>query len=345
MAQRHHHTALAGLSAVVTGGSRGLGLLLADRLCARGCTVTLAARDAEELAAARSRLVERHRDASGSGPSDDRVRTAVCDVRDRDAVRRLYATTAEETGAVDIVFANAGTIQVAPLAQTDADDFRAAMDSMFVGALYTSLEALPYLRRSRAGGRLGLIGSVGGLLSVPHMLPYSCAKAAVGALAEGLRAEAGPTGVSVTAVHPGLMRTGSHLNAEFGGDRGREFTWFSTLAGTPLLSMDAERAAERAVHAVERRAPRLVLTPAARAAGLAHGVAPALTTRVSTVVGRLLPGPTDAEAAEDVPMPGYAVRPEGNLVARTLRRWGSTLNDRAAARYNERRGARRPRTP
>ncbi|NEE39282.1 SDR family oxidoreductase, partial [Streptomyces sp. SID7982] len=106
-----------------------------------------------------------------------------------------------------------------------AAEFGDAMDTMFYGALHTSLEALPYLKETR--GRLGLIASVGGLLGVPHLLPYSCAKAAVGALAEGLHAEAAASGVSVTAVHPGLMRTGSHRQAEFGGDTAAEFGWFS----------------------------------------------------------------------------------------------------------------------
>ncbi|MEW2544222.1 SDR family oxidoreductase [Streptomyces sp. NPDC047002] len=344
--RRHDPTALTGLSAVVTGGSRGLGLLLAGQLYARGCSVTLAARDGAELEAGRDLLLDRHREGRGrpQAAATARVRTAVCDVRDRAAVRDLYASVAEEAGGVDVVLANAGIIQVAPLDATGAEEFRDAMDTMFMGALHASLEALPHLRRSPVGGRLGLIGSVGGLLSVPHMLPYSCAKAAVGALAEGLRAETAPSGVSVTAVHPGLMRTGSHLHAEFGGDKGREFSWFSALAGTPLLSMDAERAAARAVSAVERRSPRLVLTPAARAAGLAHGVAPALTTRLSTVVGRVLPGTDGAEEGGEALSPGAAVRPVARPVARVLRRWGSALNDRAAGRYNERgprdRGAR-----
>jgi NAD(P)-dependent dehydrogenase (short-subunit alcohol dehydrogenase family) len=189
---------LSGLAAVVTGGSRGLGLLLADQLCAKGCDVTIAARDREELESARALLLGRQAGRGRTGDIGTTVRTAVCDVRDRDAVRELYATTATKRGGVDAVFANAGIIQVAPVERIDADQFRDAMDTMFMGALNASLEALPYLRRSPAGGRLALIGSIGGLLSVPHMLPYSCAKAAVGALAEGLRAEAAPSGVSVT---------------------------------------------------------------------------------------------------------------------------------------------------
>jgi hypothetical protein len=137
---------------------------------------------------------------------------------------------------------------------------------------------------------------------------------------------AGPhrySGVSVTAVHPGLMRTGSHLHAEFGGDKAKGFSWFSALAGTPLPAMDAEHAAARAATAVARRSPRLVLTPAARVAGPAHGVAPGPTTRLSTVVNRALPSTPESEASEGALTPGAAVRPTARPVARTLRRWGA----------------------
>jgi NAD(P)-dependent dehydrogenase (short-subunit alcohol dehydrogenase family) len=330
---------IAGLSAVVTGGSRGLGLLLAEQLVERGCAVTIAARDEAELADAELFLAE-HPGAQ--------VRSAVCDVRDQGAVREMFRAAAEAYGDVDIVIANAGVIQVAPLDAIGVAEFRASMDTIFMGALNTSLEALPYLKRSEAGGRLALIGSVGGLVAAPHLLPYSCAKAAVGALAEGLHAEAGPAGVSVTAVHPGLMRTGSHLAADFGGDRSAEFAWFSALAGTPLVSMDARRAADRIVTAVQRRRTRLVLTPAAKAADITHGVAPALTTRLTALAARTLPSAphngsgTGSRDGATVPLAkGAHVPPPTHPVVRRLRGWGSALNDRAAQAYNQR-GKRHP---
>ncbi|MFF2254580.1 SDR family NAD(P)-dependent oxidoreductase [Streptomyces sp. NPDC058142] len=313
-----------GLSAVVTGGSRGLGLLLADELLHRGCEVTIAARDAAEVERAAGLL--RRRGRTG-------VRTAVCDVRERGAVHDLFGDVRAASGSVDIVVANAGIIQVAPLEAIRAEDFEDAMSTIFMGALHTSLEALPHLRESAAGGRLALIGSVGGLLAAPHLLPYSCAKSAVSTLAEGLHAEAARGGVSVTAVHPGLMRTGSHLHAQFGGDRQKEFAWFSAIAGTPLVSMDGRRAAARIVGALQRRRTRIVLTPAARAADLAHGIAPALITQLSTVAARLLPS---TDSTPDM-QPGVDVPTPTSSIAAKLRKWGSALNDRAAAAYNERR--------
>lgn len=320
-----HHRPFDGLSAVVTGGSRGLGLLMARQLMARGATVTIAARDAAELADAESIL-------GGTGAADH-VRGVVCDVRDQAAVRDLFAEVAARHGSVDVVIANAGVIQVAPWESVGTQGFRDAMATIFEGALNTAAESLPHLRRSRAGGRLALIGSVGGLVAVPHLLPYSCAKSAVAALAEGLRAEETARGVTVTAVHPGLMRTGSHLHARFGGAADREFAWFSAVAGAPLVSMDAERAAERIVSGIERRRPRIVLTPAARLAATAHGLAPATTTRLLSVVARALPRP-DGERSGTAP--GHALdTPPGGPGSR-LRRALSALNDKAADRFNQR---------
>ena len=97
------------------------------------------------------------------------------------------------------------------------------------------------------------------LLAVPHLLPYSCAKSAVGASA---KRELRGDGVSVTAVHPRPDASRlAPLAAEFGSDQAKEFTWFSALAGAPLVSMDARRAADHIVTAVERRRTKIVLSP------------------------------------------------------------------------------------
>lgn len=323
---------LTGLSALVTGGSRGLGLLLAARLAQRGCQVTVAARDEDELRRGAEWVEEK------TGRS---VSTAVCDVRDRNAVESMVRQAEARRGRLDVVVANAGVIQVAPVESLDNEAFEDAMAGIFGGTVNTAMAALPHLRMSEAGGRLCLIGSVGGLLAVPHLLPYSCAKAAVGALGEGLRAETAGQGLSVTTVHPGLMRTGSHLQAEFGGRSSKEFAWFSALSGAPVISMDAERAAERIVQALEKRRTRVVLTPAARVASVAHGVAPVAVTRLSGLAARLLPRSpstdgTVSDSAEDGMAQGHAIDRPATSWTEKARRLSSGLNDRAARRYNQR---------
>ncbi|MGW7274380.1 SDR family NAD(P)-dependent oxidoreductase [Streptomyces sp. NPDC054864] len=325
MPTSHSTQSLSGLTALVTGGSRGLGLLMADRLAARGCTVVIAARDPEELASARKKLCARRRGAV--------IHTAVCDVRDQEAVHLSFRAVHDTCGGPDIVIANAGIIQVAPLEAIGAAEFRDAMETMYMGAVHTSLEALPYLRESEHGGRLALISSVGGLLGVPHLLPYAGAKAATGVLAEGLHAEAASAGVSVTAVYPGLMRTGSHLQAQFGGAHSSEYGWFSALAGAPVISMNAQRAAERIVKATVRRRARLVLTPAARAADLAHGLAPAAVTRLNGVLARVLSGTSGGRRSL---RPGQDIAPPQGALSSRFQAWGSALNEKAADAYNER---------
>ncbi|MFI6764939.1 SDR family NAD(P)-dependent oxidoreductase [Streptomyces sp. NPDC050355] len=96
---------IAGLTAAVTGGSRGLGLLLARQLLLWGCDVVLLARDASELSRAVAKL-----DVPGAGS----VRGVLCDVRDAAAVRDRLAEIAESHGSLDIVIANAGIIQIGP---------------------------------------------------------------------------------------------------------------------------------------------------------------------------------------------------------------------------------------
>src|SRR3989442_6314458 len=87
-----------------------------------------------------------------------------------------------------------------------------ALDVMFWGALYPTLAVLPQMR-ARRSGHVVHITSMGGMVSVPHLLPYTCAKFAAVDLSEGLPAELGQEGIHVTTVVPGLMRTGSYLGA------------------------------------------------------------------------------------------------------------------------------------
>src|ERR1700689_3738240 len=96
--------------------------------------------------------------------------------------------------------------------------------------------------RGQAHVQILNITSIGGKISVPHLLPYCTAKFAAVGFSQGLRAELGRGPVTVTTVVPGLMRTGSHVQARFTGQAGKEYTWFALGASLPLVSMDAERA-------------------------------------------------------------------------------------------------------
>jgi NAD(P)-dependent dehydrogenase (short-subunit alcohol dehydrogenase family) len=276
--------------AVVTGGSRGLGLAIAYELVARGCRVVICARDEQELSRA----------AGGLRAAGGDVLPVACDVSDEEQARALVRQTIDRYGRIDVLVNNAGVIQVGPLDSLGLADFRAAMDPMLWGMVTMTLAVLPHMR-GRHSGHICNITSIGGRVSVPHLMPYSTAKFAAVGFSEGLHTELARHGIGVTTVVPGLMRTGSDVQASFAGRAGREYTWFALLAGTPVLSMDARRAARRIVRAIAQRRTGLTLTPAARLAVLAHGVAPSVVQRVLTLVNRLLPAAPSGTAAPAVP--------------------------------------------
>jgi len=263
---------------MITGGSRGLGLELAREFGARGASVAICSRDEAELDRAA-------RDLSSRGIT---VHHGVCDVSSQSQVENFVQETLRDAGAVDILVNNAGVIQVGPLAKMTIADFQNAMDVMFWGTLYPTLAVLPYMRE-RGAGRIVNVTSIGGKISIPHLLPYSCAKFAAVALSEGLRAELAPAGIKVTTVVPGLMRTGSHLNALFKGQQEKEYAWFSLGAATPLVSISSKRAARSIVQAAIRGDAELTLSALAVIASTVQGIAPQFVSMVSSVVQRILP--------------------------------------------------------
>jgi short-subunit dehydrogenase len=275
---------IRGEVAVVTGASRGLGLLLARELARHGCRLVICARDAAELDRAAGEL----RAEGGE------VTSVALDVTDDAAPQRLVDTALERYGRLDIVLSNAGIIQVGPVQADTAGQVQTALATMALAPARLALAALPVMRE-QGHGRIVTVTSIGGKLSVPHLLPYSTAKFAAVGFSEGLRAELGRGPVTVTTVVPGLMRTGSHLNARFTGRARQEFTWFSLGASLPLISMDAERAARQIVAAIRARRAEVILTPAGQLAARLSGLAPGLTSQILHQVQQLaLPAPGGA---------------------------------------------------
>ena len=264
---------LDGKVAIVTGSSRGLGFLIARELIAAGCRVVICGRDANDLEIARKAL--------GSA-----VMAMTCDVSQKEDVDDLIMHVVEEFGRIDILVNNAGVIQVGPIETMTLHDFEEEMGTMYWGVVYTTLAALPYMRR---GARIANITSIGGKVSVPHLLPYSAAKFATVGFSEGLHAELAKDGINVTTVVPGLMRTGSFLNAFFKGKEADEFKWFSLGSALPLISMDAERAARQIVAAIRRRDAEVILSLPAKLLALFHGVFPGTTSDVLAMINRFLP--------------------------------------------------------
>jgi short-subunit dehydrogenase len=269
---------LFGAVALVTGGSRGLGFLIARELAREGCRLAICARDADELERARLDLERR-------GAEVIAIR---CDVADPVAAAALVQETERRLGPLDILVNNASIIQVAPIDALGVKDFQQALAVNFWGTVQPTLAALPGMR-ARRRGRIVNIASIGGKVSVPHLLPYGAAKFAVVGFSEGLAAELARDGVHVTTVVPGLMRTGSYLHAEFQGQPPAEFTWFALGSTLPGISMDAERAARRIVRALKRGELEPILSLPAQILARVHGLFPAATVGALALVNRLLP--------------------------------------------------------
>jgi short-subunit dehydrogenase len=277
---------------VVTGASRGLGFLLARELADRGHDVVINARSASGLDAAAGELQQRGAE----------VVTVAGDVADPTVGQELVDAAIGRFGRLDVLVANAGSIQVGPVGAMRAENFAEAMDLMFYGVLHPVLAALPVMRE-RGSGRILVITSIGGKLPAPHLLPYVAAKHAAVGFAEGLRVEAIRHGITVTCATPGLMRTGSPKNALFTGNQAAEYRWFTLADSLPLLSMDAARAAEQMVRAALKGKPEVAPTPLAKVGMRVHAVAPSTTLRVLGLVNRF--PPTD-ETPRPL-RPGWAV--------------------------------------
>lgn len=304
-----------GKHVLITGGSRGLGLVLARELAARGARLSLCARDPDELTAAFQEL-------SAAGAA---VTAVECDVTDRDRVREFVAVARRRLGPVDVLVNNAGVIGVGTFEDTRDEEFELSLKTHLYAPLWFTQEVVPEMRARRAG-RVVNVSSFGGKVAVPHMLPYVAGKFALVGFSHGLRAELAKDGIVVTTVCPGMTRTGSHLQAEFKGQHDKEFRWFASGLSVPGFSQSAEGAARAILRAVALGDAEVVLTVPAKLAVLANAVAPGLVSGLAALTNRYVlpvPGGVGPERVK-----GYASRGKTPALL-------TALPDRAAARNNE----------
>jgi short-subunit dehydrogenase len=307
-----------GKSVLITGGSRGLGLVIARQLGQQGARITIAARDRAELERARDDLVARGVE----------VEIVPCDIRNREEVERLIQQVIVRTSTIDVLINNAGIIQVGPVDHMDVPDFEDAMAVHFWAPLHAIRAAVPAMRR-QGGGRIVNISSIGGKIGVPHMAPYCASKFALTGLSDSLRGELAKDNIYVTTVCPGMMRTGSPFNAWFKGRHRDEFTWFAISDAMPVVSIAAERAAEQVIDACRHGDAELVITWPAKLAVVANAMVPeAVALGMSLANQLVLPGPSD-DASGNQLRSGW----------QSLSKWApsklTALGDRAAADNNE----------
>jgi short-subunit dehydrogenase len=283
--------------ALITGGSRGLGFLIAQELCHSGANVVLLARNVDELASAKSNL--------------DRFKTTVlavqCDLLDQTHIQFAIRQTLDRFGKIDILINNAGIIEVGPLAHMQRQDFEKNMRLHFWAPCELVMQIVPHMRRN-GGGRIVNISSIGGKIAVPHMAPYSASKFALTGFSDAIRAELARDHIYVTTVSPGMMRTGSQVHARFKGDHEAELRWFERSSKLPFASISAERAARKIVAACRRGRPALIMPWPTYFIAAGNALFPNLTGYVMKMVNAFLPEPTNQNG--DVARSGAEIRPQ-----------------------------------
>jgi short-subunit dehydrogenase len=306
---------LKGKTVLITGGSRGLGLVMAREFAGEGARLVLCARDETELQQAQTNV-----ESFGV-----EVMTVPCDVTNKQSVTEMIERVNSRFGGVDVLINNAGVIHVGPIEVMTPEDFEIAMQAHFWGPLNTILAVLPSMRAKKSG-RIVNISSIGGKVSVPHLVPYSASKFALVGLSKGLRTELMKDGIKVTTVCPGLMRTGSPRNADFKGKHHLEYAWFSISDALPLLTVSAENAARQVVRACKRGQAELVISVPAKVAVLFESLFPEAMSQILAIANQLLPG---AGGAGTQTMKGR------DSTSAWSPSWLTTLNEEAAVRNNE----------
>jgi NAD(P)-dependent dehydrogenase (short-subunit alcohol dehydrogenase family) len=192
---------LVGKRAVVTGGSRGIGLAAAKALSAEGAHVALVARDAAALDGARTAVLE------AAGPAGGQVITVSCDTGDDHAVRHMAADVAAAFGGVDILVnaaARVNTGATAGLEEFDEDEFNEQLNVKVLGYLRCARAFAPSMKASGWGRIINISGLAA---RSSGAITGTVRNVAVAAMTKNLADELGHHGVNVTVVHPGTTVT------------------------------------------------------------------------------------------------------------------------------------------
>ena len=221
---------LKGKTAIVTGGTKGIGRAIAEALLSKGVSVCVAARSDSEI-----------RDAVKTLQSLGKVTGFQVDVRNYEQVRSLMAHAAKEFGGVDILVNNAGIGMFETVEQTSPEDFRAVLETNLFGVFYCCHEVIPEMKK-RGGGYIINISSLAGANPHPRMAAYNASKFGLNGFSEALMQEVRHNNIKVSYIMPGSV------NTEFGGDSpSDEKSWQLTPADIARVVIDLLRQDERAL--------------------------------------------------------------------------------------------------
>jgi NAD(P)-dependent dehydrogenase (short-subunit alcohol dehydrogenase family) len=189
-----------GKFAIVTGGSRGIGFAGAKALVEHGCSVFIASRSRDEVAAA----VERLREYCNAGA---KAAGSACDVRRSSQVAAMVDQAVKEFGGLDILINNAGYWSHSRVAEMSIDDWVATIETNLSGVFYCCRAAIPHLKKA-GGGYIINIGSLAGKNAFPGGSAYNASKFGLIGFSEALMQEVRYDHIRVTCLMPGSVNTG-----------------------------------------------------------------------------------------------------------------------------------------
>jgi 3-oxoacyl-[acyl-carrier protein] reductase len=223
---------LNGKTAIVTGGTKGIGRAIAEALLREGVSVCIAARKQSEIDEA---VKELNNSAQGQAIG------SVCDVRDYEQVKALINYTVKELGGLDILVNNAGIGIFEAVAETSPEDFRAVLETNLFGVFYCCHEAIPQMKK-HGGGYIINISSLAGANPHPRMAAYNASKFGLNGFSEALMQEVRHDNIKVSYIMPGSV------NTEFGGDSpNNEKSWQLTPRDIARVVLDLLHHDDRAL--------------------------------------------------------------------------------------------------
>ena len=302
----------------ITGGSRGLGLILAHAFIEEGARVAFCARNPKEIERAIEQL-------SFEGA---KVHGYVCDVSKRDQVEETIRRVEAEVGPIEVLVNNAGVITLGPVETMTVEDFEREMGVHFFGQLYTTLAVLPGMRERKAG-RIVNISSIGGRFNSPHLPAYHAAKFASAGLSQSMRVELSKYNIYTTTVFPFLMRVGSFVNADVKGQHKKEWAIGQLMDSLPFTSTTGERTAEAIIKATQWGDATLVPSKRASATILLANIFPNLFQDTMALANRFMPAPDGPDSIGTQSKKGY--ESTSALAPSVL----TAKNDEAAVKNNE----------